>query len=159
MALGDLIPRSLDETTKAIAATLSWPNNLGIELRPVRLRTRPETALLAVFVQGVADEERVRSRVLEPLVRAVLEHPEAGPLLPQHLDGGTALFFHEAQEAVLVQSEGLGCRPCGIQQPVQTQVSDMGLLGRVRLAETGSGPDRRCLRPDAHSSVRPVHRT
>jgi hypothetical protein len=120
MALGDLIHHSLDETTKTIATMLSRPNNLGIEFRPIRLRTRPETALLAVFVQGPADEKSVRIRLPEPLLQAVREQPDTGPVCPQDLDGilpaprlrtvkdlteairgildgDTALFFHEAQ--------------------------------------------------------------
>lgn len=155
MALGESIPHSLDETTKAIATLLSWPNNLGIEFRPVRLRTRPETALLAVFVRGLVDEESVRLRVMEPLVRASREQPEV--VLPQHLDGllpaprlrtvqdlseavrgilegCTALFFHETQEAVLVQTEG-PATPAGrgVEGFTHKEVFDLDLSRNVAL--------------------------
>lgn len=158
MALGDSIPGSLDETTTAIATMLSWPNNLGVELRPIRMRTRPETALLAVFVQGLTDEEVVRVRVMEPLVRAALEQPEATQLLPQHLggilpaprlrivtqmseavrgilDGSTALFFDGVQEAVLVQTEGPATRPPGrgVEGFTQKEVFGLDLSHNVAL--------------------------
>lgn len=78
----DRIPAGLDEAQAAMASLLHWPRNLGVEMRMLRLRTRPETRLLVVFMRGLADEELVRLWALDPLQRLALERPETGRLTP-----------------------------------------------------------------------------
>lgn len=121
------IPSSLQEAKAAIAALLHWPNNLGIEFREIHLQTQPQTDLLAVFVNGVADEAFVQKWVMEPLGQVVPQRPGVGRLLPETLngilpaprmrivkefsaiirgvlEGATALLFDGAPEAILVET-------------------------------------------------------
>lgn len=112
-----------------MAAALHWPNNLGIEFRPLCLPTNPPTRLLAVFIHGMANVELVRLRVIEPLERVALQQPERGRLTAERLpailpapqlrtteqmdvaiaavlDGGTALFLDGAGVATLLRTDG-----------------------------------------------------
>lgn len=130
------IPASLGEAQAAIAKALHWPNNLGVELARHTLLTRPETEFLAVFIRGLADDELIRTRVLDPLHRYALEKPDTTTFTPAVvegvlgaprvelvtdlaaavegvLEGATALFFDGAGQAVLVETSGPVSVPSG----------------------------------------------
>ncbi|MGE5675400.1 MAG: spore germination protein [Mycobacterium leprae] len=125
--MADQIPTALAAVEAALADLFSLPNNLGIRLRRLVLPTEPVTQLVALFVHGMADEDLVRSLVIEPVEQAAAQ--EGAPrLLPDDmmallpaprvtrsrsisatvaavLDGVTALFFDRSGEAVLVGTE------------------------------------------------------
>lgn len=149
-SLDDQIPSSLAETTAALATALHCPDNLGIEFRPLRLRTRPETDLLISFIQGVADEASVRQQVTEPLVRLAQQPTAVGRISPEEmhgllpalrvctihrisqavdgmLEGDTALFFGGTQTAVLVATGNLGARPSEPKQPSMFHLDAFGV--------------------------------
>jgi hypothetical protein len=138
--LADSIPSSLPEASAAVATLLHWPNNLGIEFRPVRLQTQPETDLLALFVHGLADDELVRRLVIEPLEQVVLQRPGIGRIMPAVLpdilaaprmkivqelpgairgvlEGDTAVFFDGAAEAAVIATRAPVTRPIGNSVP------------------------------------------
>lgn len=121
----DPIDPSLDRTREAIATRLHAPRNLGVELRPLHLGQR---RLLAGYIRGLADEEYVRQRGLEPVLRLTREEADrvaADPALLQErlpaprtrlaeslneavaglLEGATALFIDGAPRALLIYTE------------------------------------------------------
>lgn len=145
-----------------VATILHWPNNLGVEFCSVRLRTQPETDILAVFIRGLADEELVRVRVTEPLERMATQQPGLGRLTPgtlqgvlplpwmlvvndlskaisEVLEGATALFFDGTAAAVLVRTEGAVTRPVGslMQENPYKEIFGPGLMGNLALIRKG----------------------
>lgn len=128
------IPASLPAARAAVAEALHWPNNLGVELREIRLGNPREHQLLAVYIQGLADGELIRLRILEPLQRLPGRHSRTGRLTPAQLQaalpaprvwlesdlapaiaavlaGATALFLEGEGQAVLVDTGVPANRP------------------------------------------------
>lgn len=152
------IPASLCEAEAAIAKALHWPSNLGVELARHTLLTRPETEFLAVFIRGLADDELIRARVIDPLHRFALEKPDTTAFSPTVikgvlgaprlefvtelsaavegvLEGATALFFDGAGQAVLVETFRPVSLPSGSvvsEQPFK-EAFDPDLLQNVAL--------------------------
>lgn len=114
----------MEELVRAVSKLLNCPDNLGIELRPVRLPGRPKPELLLLFVQGIADDNLVRSLVLDPLQHlsgpspppdlGELQHALPAPRLNltdqlsaairAALEGSTALFAQGDHRALLIDT-------------------------------------------------------
>lgn len=118
------IPTSLQRLQTELAELLHLPENLGIHLHQVSPRPHGEPRALAVFIQGLADAERVRLWVLEPL--RDLPETDGGPGALQTFlaapdcrrvadlneavagvaRGATALFVQGAAEALVIGTAG-----------------------------------------------------
>ncbi|MFZ5814534.1 MAG: spore germination protein [Bacillota bacterium] len=130
------IPASIDEVRVAVAEALHWPHNLGIQLQTIPLGRAREGEALLLYIQGLADEELIRLRILQPLARLAPPFPAGGRLTPADLaaalstprirrvgelaaviegvlKGTAALFLDGASQAVLVEVEASAARPAG----------------------------------------------
>jgi spore germination protein KA len=129
------IPSSLPEVSTRLSAILHREKSLGVELRQLSLTTNPESELLLLFIQGLADDELVRLWALEPLERSAIQL-RADPLSPQLLHailpaprirlvaslpeviravlgGATALFVPGGTEALVLATERSAGQPTG----------------------------------------------
>ncbi|MFZ5825290.1 MAG: Ger(x)C family spore germination protein [Bacillota bacterium] len=96
------IPSSIAAARAAVAEALHWPNNLGVQLRTLRPGSGGTVELLAVFIQGLADEELIRLRILEPLERFSLRGLERKSLTPAELQAAlTAPRIHALTRLVI----------------------------------------------------------
>lgn len=134
--MADRVPPCLDMVRAALGHLLHLPDNLGIIFRSFAVYTQPESAVLVAFVQGLADEELLRLRIMEPLADMPVRRPDAGPLDPDRLasavsaptlrttaslnetvagilDGYTALFLNGAENALLVDTRSQQTYPTG----------------------------------------------
>lgn len=138
---------------------LHCPENLGIQFRTLRLRNRAATPVLALYILGLADEELIRHRILEPLERApdlgeshpvprdlmnilpaariqVVERSEE--VLQQVLEGGTALFIEGAAEALLISTEASTANPAGgtVSEQPSKELFGRDLISNIALIRT-----------------------
>ncbi|HYF94043.1 MAG TPA: spore germination protein [Symbiobacteriaceae bacterium] len=118
---------SLTGIQAQMADILHWPENIGVEFRPLSLPTQPVTELLAVFLPGLADEALVRACVIEPVVNldigtignqrvttdillrrlpapGLSEADDLSLAVKGVLEGATALFLDGARSAILVRT-------------------------------------------------------
>jgi hypothetical protein len=148
-SVGDSIPSALDEVRAAIAARLRLPDNLGVELRPLRLPAWHAAAGLIAFIQGDADEELVRMRVLEQLAASGQSAPSLEALahmlpafrteLTDSLDaavrailgGATALYVDGQPQLLLMQT-----RPAGDKTKESMKVFGFRLAENVAILRT-----------------------
>ncbi len=156
------IPPTLESVRDAIAASLHWPNNLGVELQPVHPAEPQGAEMLLLYIQGLADEELIRLRVLEPVsrfscqdgrltparIRTALHSPRVrlegdfDAMIEGVLKGAAALFVQGGADAVMVEIGSPATRTTGgvtSEQPHMdvfgTELIDNLALVRQRLSD------------------------
>lgn len=138
------IPRALRESRVRVAALLHFPGNLGIQFRTVGAGPKGHPPAVAVFVDGMADADRVWRWVVEPLQQtaegtAVMGRLTAPRLRPATdldtvvaavLSGETALLVDGSDRAALVDT-----RPDSFPGTTQGTVTQLGedLTGNLTL--------------------------
>ena len=157
MGRGDL-PTSVADSRRMMENALHCPGNLGIQFRSLRLPNKAATPVLALFIIGLADEELIRHRILEPLERAANLGPQPAPrdlmnilpaariqvvgssaeLIQQVLEGETALFIEGAAEALVVSTEAKASNPAGgmVSEHPTKELFGRDLLGNIALIRT-----------------------
>lgn len=121
------LPSPLAALKAETAGILRWPENIGIEFRTLQLATVPETELLIIFIPGLADEQLVRTAIIEPLLQLNFDSARRPAPTSQHvmrilpaarltevadlatavqgvMEGDTALLLPGAEAAILVKT-------------------------------------------------------
>jgi hypothetical protein len=121
------LPSTLAALKAKTAGILSWPDNIGIEFRTLQLATVPESELLIIFIPGLADEQLVRTAIIEPLLHLnddsarrlaptiqnfmgilpaarLTEVPDLATAVQGVMEGDTVLLLPGAETTILVKT-------------------------------------------------------